>query len=190
MLAVTLGVPQANNLESGCHLIKLVVALAFFLPLGLSAQNPAQNDPWKPLAFLIGTWDASAKGNAGVASIGTYSFRPELGGHILARHSVAKSSSCKGPADFDCDHGDLLYLYPEGPGLKAIYFDNEGHTIHYDVTTPTPISVQFLSDATTPGPRFRLLYELNNSIMSGKFQMQMPGQTDWHSYLEWSGGKK
>jgi len=26
--------------------------------------------------------------------------------------------------------------------------------------------------------------------MSGKFQMQMPGQGGWKSYLEWSGAKK
>jgi hypothetical protein len=25
--------------------------------------------------------------------------------------------------------------------------------------------------------------------MAGKFQMQPPGQTEWRSYLEWSGGK-
>jgi uncharacterized protein YaiE (UPF0345 family) len=27
-------------------------------------------------------------------------------------------------------------------------------------------------------------------VMSGKFQMKMPGQPDWKTYLEWSGGKK
>jgi hypothetical protein len=31
---------------------------------------------------------------------------------------------------------------------------------------------------------------LKGAIMAGKFQMQMPGQTDWKSYLEWSGGRK
>jgi hypothetical protein len=41
-----------------------------------------------------------------------------------------------------------------------------------------------------PGPQFRLTYELKNSVLSGKFQMQMPGQSDWKSYLEWSGGKR
>jgi uncharacterized protein YaiE (UPF0345 family) len=46
--------------------------------------------------------------------------------------------------------------------LKAIYFDNEGHVV----------------------------YELNAAVMSGKFQMKMPGQPDWKTYLEWSGGKK
>ena len=91
---------------------------------------------------------------------------------------------------FDCEHGDLLYVYPEGPGLKAIYFDNEGHTIHYDVTVPEAGTAVFLSEAGQPGPQFRLMYVLKAGVMSGKFQMRMPGGTEWRSYLEWSGGKK
>jgi hypothetical protein len=83
-------------------------------------------------------------------------------------------------------------VFQNAPGqpLKAIYFDNEGHVIHYDVSTPTPAKVVFLSDTSTPGPQFRLTYELKDSVMSGKFQMQMPGQSEWKSYLEWSGPKK
>jgi hypothetical protein len=45
----------------------------------------------------------------------------ELRNHVLARHSA--SAGCKGPADFDCEHGDLLYLYQDAAGQppKAIY---------------------------------------------------------------------
>jgi hypothetical protein len=34
------------------------------------------------------------------------------------------------------------------------------------------------------------LYELKDGNMLGKFQMQMPGTSEWTSYLEWSGAKK
>jgi len=146
-------------------------------------------DAFASLHFLDGTWEAKAAGPAGVKAVGTYTFGPELAGHVYARHSTS-FAACRGPKTFDCEHGDLLYVYPEGAGLKAIYFDNEGHTIHYGVTTPTAASVEFLSDATSPGPRFRLVYELKDGVMSGRFQMQMPGATDWRSYLEWSGGRK
>ena len=157
-------------------------------PAATPAATPA--DPWASLAFLQGTWDAKAEGNAGAAASGSYTFRMELGNHILARHSA--TADCKGPSTFDCEHGDLLYVFQDGPGaaLKAIYFDNEGHVIHYDVTTPSPATVEFLSEASRPGPQFRLTYELKGGIMSGKFQMHMPGQTEWRSYLEWSGAKK
>lgn len=154
-----------------------------------SAPAPA-SDPWTTLAFLEGTWEAKAQGPAGASASGTYTFRPELANHILARHSTS-NAGCKGPASFDCEHGDLLYIYVDAPGqpLKAIYFDNEGHVLHYDVSTPTPATAIFLSDASHPGPQFRLVYERKGSVMSGKFQMHMPGQTEWKSYLEWSGTK-
>jgi hypothetical protein len=34
------------------------------------------------------------------------------------------------------------------------------------------------------------VYELKAAVMTGKFQMRMPGQSEWNSYLEWSGGKR
>lgn len=157
---------------------------------GAQSAPPSATDSWSDLAFLEGTWQAKATGDAGVTAMGTYSFKPELGDHILARHSTS-AAGCKGPATFDCEHGDLLYIYRDAPGqpLKAIYFDNEGHVIHYDVSTPTPATAIFLSDGSQPGPQFRLSYELKGVVMAGKFQMRMPGQTEWKSYLEWSGPK-
>lgn len=171
--------------------MKLLLAVALTM-LGVQfAAAQTQPDPWKDLAFLEGTWEAKAQGSAGVNTSGAYTFRLELGGHIMARHSTTEAG-CKGPSSFDCDHGDLLYVYTDAPGrpLKAIYFDNEGHVIHYAVSTPSPMSVIFLSDSSTPGPQFRLVYEKKDAIMSGKFQVHMPGQTEWKSYLEWSGAKR
>ena len=162
--------------------MKILSALCLFLTLPLLAQNaPAGSDAFKALEFLQGTWEAKASG--------TYTFKPELGGHIFARHSTS-NAGCKGPATFDCEHGDLLYVYEDAPGqpLKAIYFDNEGHVIHYDVSTPDATTAVFVSSG--PGPKFQLVYTLKAGVMAGKFQMQMLGQTEWKSYLEWSGAKK
>ncbi len=159
----------------------------------LCAQTAAApvNDPWKPFQFLIGSWEAKTQGGAAKAeAAGSYIFQPELKGHVLARHS--STASCKAPDAFDCEHGDLLYIYVDGPGqpYKAIYFDDEGHVLHYLVTLPTATSVMFLTDGSTPGPQFRLSYELKDGTMFGKFQGKMPGQADFQSYLEWSGKKK
>jgi hypothetical protein len=165
-----------------------LVAAACFCASGSSAQT----DAWKQLRFLIGTWDAKTLGgSAGAASSGTYSFQLELRDHILARHT-SSSAGCKGPASFDCEHGDLLYVYQDAPSqpYKAIYFDNEGHVIHYDVSIPSPSNVVFLSSSSQPGPKYRLSYELKGSTMVGKFQMRAPGQAEFTSYLEWSGEKK
>jgi len=172
--------------------MKRIAVFAAIATTLLSAQTgPAGNDQGNALHFLEGTWEAKTQGGTSAANVtGTYIFRRELAGHILARHSSA--AGCKAPADFDCEHGDLLYVYQDMPGqpLKAIYFDNEGHVIHYTVSTPAPSSAVFLSDPSLPGPQFRLVYELKGALMSGKFQIRMPGKAEWTSYLEWSGAKK
>ena len=111
----------------------------------------------------------------------SYSFRLELRDRVLARHS--RSGACASPEDFDCQHSDI---YPSGNGqaLEAIYFDNEGHVTHYDVSTPKAGTAVFLSNVVQPGPQYRLSYELVNGVMSGEFQLRMPGQTEYTSYLD------
>jgi hypothetical protein len=123
--------------------------------------------------------------------VGTYTFNPELKHHVLVRHS-GSPAACKGPRNYDCGHSDLLYVYeePENQSLKAIYFDNEGHVIHCEVSAPNSTTVIFSSEQSPSGPQFRLIYELEDAVMSGKFQIRGPGQAEWNSYLEWSGAKK
>jgi hypothetical protein len=169
-------------------MLKNFIAAILFSAAVLPAQNSSA--PWKPFEFLIGTWEAKTLGgSAGAVGSGTYTFQTELKDHVLARHST--NSGCKGPVDFDCLHGDLLYVYQDAPGraYKAIYFDNEGHVIHYEVSTPSPATAVFLSPQAQPGPQYRLSYELKGAVMYGKFQMRMPGATGFKSYLEWSGKK-
>lgn len=170
----------------------LCFVLAALSCLSAAAQTPVTPtpDPFASLSFLEGTWDAEVRNNASVKASGRYTFARELDGHILARHSTS-DSNCKAPANFDCAHGDLLYVFPDlqGSPLKAIYFDNEGHVIHYNVSTSTPTSAVFLSEPG-PGPRFRLTYALAAGVMTGTFQIQMPGQSDWRTYLEWSGSRR
>jgi hypothetical protein len=170
-------------------------ALALLAALGLLAQTPVQTpakaDPWAGVRFLIGSWEAKTTGGVAQAQVSAgYSFRLELRDHVLARHS--RSGVCAAPEDFDCQHSDLLYIYPaaNGRAFEAIYFDNEGHVIHYDVSTPKAGTAVFLSDASQPGPQYRLSYELADGALTGKFELKMPGHTDFLSYLEWSGKRR
>src|SRR5208283_4557544 len=156
-----------------------------------SAQPPAQNptpastkaDPWAGVRFLLGLWEAKTTGGVAQAQVSTsYSFRMELRDHLMARHS--RSGACSAPDDFDCQHSDLLYIYlaANGQSLEAIYFDNEGHVIHYGVTTPKLGTVVFLSDPALPGPQYRLSYTFLDGVMSGQFEMKTPGQMEFTSY--------
>jgi hypothetical protein len=175
--------------------MKRFIAAAFLMGLALAQYHQALSaptDPWKALAFLEGTWDAHTQGgSAGAQGSGTYIFKPELKHHVLVRSSSV-SAACSGPKSFDCEHSDVLYVYQEAQiqPLKAIYFDNEGHVIHYTVSTPDSTTAMFISEPSPSGPQFRLVYELKDALMSGKFQMRMPGQAEWKSYLEWTGAKK
>jgi hypothetical protein len=93
--------------------MKHLAATVLLFTGGLLAQKPSS--PWKPFEFLIGTWEAKTTGGSASASgSGRYTFQTEMKDHILARHST--NSGCKGPADFDCLHGDLLYIYQDAPG--------------------------------------------------------------------------
>jgi hypothetical protein len=155
------------------------------------AHVPAKADPWAGIRFLLGSWGAkTTAGMAQAEASAGYAFRLELRDHVMARHT--RSGACIAPDDFDCRHSDLLYIYPTANGLalQAIYFDNEGHVIHYDVSTPKPGTVIFLSDPAQPGPQFRLSYELHDGEMSGKFELKMPGQAEFMSYLEWDGKRE
>ena len=160
-------------------------------PVQTPAQTPVKSDPWTALRFLIGSWEAKTAGGVAQAQASAgYSFRLELRDHLLARHS--RSGACIAPDDFNCQHNDLLYIYPSagGKAFEAIYFDNEGHIIHYDVSTPKAGTAVFLSDASQPGPQYRLSYELTDGALTGKFELKMPGQPDFQSYLEWSGKQR
>ncbi len=174
-------------------LFKVIASVVLFSS-SLLAQTPQSRapgaDPFRSLAFLEGTWDANVQNNDAIKLAGRYTFDRELQGHVLARHAT-NDPGCKAPTSFDCSHSDLLYIFQEmpGSGLKADYFDSEGHVIHYDLTTPTPTSVVFLS-TPGPGPQFKLSYELSGNVMTGRFQMHMPGQGEWRTYLEWSGSRK
>jgi hypothetical protein len=161
--------------------------LLLICPLPIQAQPP---DPFAGLKFLLGTWEAktAATGSAAATVLGTYTFQTDLGGTVITR--TGSLDSCKGPASFDCQHHDSLTIYRDmgDPVLHALYADNEGHVLHYNISTPDATTVVFLT--TAPGPKFRLTYHLEGGVMSGKFQMEPPGATEFKSYLEWSGTKR
>lgn len=166
----------------------LLTISAFAQPTQTAPTSP--NGLWERLHLLIGTWKAETtpQGTAKAQALGTYTFQYDLNGNVITRAS--STDTCKGPANFDCQHHDTLTIYRDAgdPTPHAFYADSEGHVIHYDITTPDASTVILLSN--TPGPRFRLVYHLENNIMSGKFQFAPPGSPDFKSYLEWSGGRQ
>ncbi len=182
----------------------LLCAALVLLPSVTAAQVDAKPTPGAPapastgvpvpllslqtLQFLQGTWTATTRD--GRTSLGTYSFVPELNGHVLARQSVV-DPNCDPKGHAACGRRDLFYIYQESPGapLQAISFDSEGHVIRYTITLSAEAStstlgrrdfVVFDSDPTQLGPRVRLRYEHNidtqtgREVLNGAFELLQP----------------
>jgi hypothetical protein len=65
----------------------------------------------------------------------------------------------------------IVYSDMRGTPSKAIYFDNEGHTINYTVSYADK-SIVLTSDKQPNLPVFRLTYTLNDGgSISVKFEM-------------------
>ncbi|WP_147451976.1 hypothetical protein [Corallococcus sp. CA041A] len=131
----------------------------------------------KPFSFLMGTWDAEGGGTPG-ASAGTFTFQPDVQGHVLIRRNESSTPGGR--------HEDLMVLYPGAPGaVRASYFDNEGHVIQYSARAESsPASAEFVTDEAAGTPRFRLSYLLNtDGTLNVKFEIAPPG-AGFRTYLE------
>ena len=132
-----------------------ILTLALLAALATGAHGAAP-DPWERLRFLLGEWSGTGTGEPGLGS-GAATFTLELDGKILVRHSRADY-----PATATAEaiaHRDLMVVYPGTSDslFRAIYWDNEGHVIQYNVLAPAPGGhAVFDSDGPASGPRFRL----------------------------------
>jgi hypothetical protein len=134
----------------------MFAVLAF--PQSALPQSTPKN-AWADWNFLIGYWPAVQGGGApGQASSGSFSVLADLGGKFLVQKSHSEYPATNGrPATL---HDDLMIIYPEAGATKGVYFDNEGHVIHYDAELSADKKrVIFLSDKAAGMPQFRLTYE-------------------------------
>lgn len=118
-------------------------------------------NPWDRLTFLIGSWSSPVSGQPGEGVSGTATFSYSLDRKIIIRNSRAEFAPEPGK-EKGLVHEDLLVIYqlPGESRLRAIYFDNESHIIHYTLSFPEKQpAVIFDSEATATSPRARLVYE-------------------------------
>jgi len=135
-------------------------------------------NPWDQLEFLIGSWSSPVSGQPGEGVSGTATFYYSLDRKIIIRNSRAEFAPEPGEGR-GLVHEDLLVIYQQ-PGesrLRAIYFDNESHIIHYILSFPEKQrAVIFDSEATAASPRARLVYEeASDGSLVTEFFVAPPG---------------
>lgn len=161
-------------------------ALAAFIisASAIFAQSAAPDHAavrFKPIEFLFGNWIAQGGGASAGQGSGGFSFEPQINKQIVIRKNFAEYTA--GP-EAGTRHDDLMIIFNENDSLHAIYFDSEGHVIRYAVKAPSPDVAVFESDATKPGPKYRLTYSLRGAELNGKFEVNDK------IYLNWSSVRK
>lgn len=114
---------------------------------------------------------------------GSFTFSLDLDGNVLVRKRSTSFPDSKDRPAFT--HFDWTFHYQEMDGKHAIYFDNEGHTIHYEIENKQDELV--LTSPVIPGaPRFRFTYiKKSASELLMRFEMTPPGKTnEFLVYLE------
>ncbi len=167
-------------------LISIAVVLMLLTGSTVLATEPAQLEP---LAFLIGEWPASGAGQPGVGS-GSAIFARGLQDRVIVRTSYSELPGAAGQPGSRHDDLMIIYAMPER-GIRADYYDNEGHVIRYVVQTPAPGRAVFLSEAAGGEARFRLSYALEaTGGLKGEFAIAPPGAPDaFKPYLSWESRK-
>jgi hypothetical protein len=168
-------------------LLKLVLA-AGILTLWVSfasAQQAAKPANWDAWQFLLGEWEGEGGGSPGQGT-GGFTFSLDLQKRILVRKNRADYPATeKQPA---YSHEDLMVIYQDaGQPVRAVYFDNEGHVIHYTVEfSPDQNSVIFTSEAKSSEPRYRLTYaKASPKSVTIKFEIALPDKpSEFKPYIQ------
>ena len=166
----------------------VLVLLAFSAALD-SQANPqssgavggpqAKADEWGAFRFLLGDWVGEGSGQPGEGS-GTFSFRFDLENKVLVRRDHSEYPAAQGRPAIVHDGLMIVYPRPGHDGVVAIYFDNEGHVIQYQVGVEREgNTVVFVSEPAAAAPRFRLSYDrMTNDTVNVEFEIAPPGQPD------------
>ena len=148
--------------------------LSFALVATLSICYSQNVPDWNKWSWLIGNWIGEGGGQPGQGN-GTFSFSFDLDKNILVRKSHSEyPSTAKNPKTI---HDDLMIIYinQNGEPDRAVYFDNEKHTIFYSVTF-SDNSIILTSEKSDNSPIFRLVYsKLDKDTVNIRFEMSQDG---------------
>ena len=141
-----------------------------------------QNGNWDKWSRLIGEWKGEGSGQPDQGG-GTFSFAFNLDKKVIERKSHSEYPATNNKPLIIHDDLMIVYLdFTKNPS-KAIYFDNEGHTINYNISY-SDFSIVMTSDKIPNAPVFRLTYTLlDNETVNTKFEISNEGDK-FMTYIE------
>jgi hypothetical protein len=153
-----------------------------FVPPALQTPAP-RPDTFAALRLLEGEWVGEGSGQPGEGR-GGCTFRFELDGKAFVRRNWADYPATQDRPAFR--HDDLLVGSATPAGIRAVYWDSEGHRIDYTVSSPEAGVVVFLGDVQAGAPRFRLTYrQTGKDALSLAFDIAPPGQPEaFKAYIQ------
>ena len=165
-------------LNKGSIAVSVLAISVLFVFVTLNAQEPQQSVNWQHWEFLLGEWVGEGGANATDQATGASKFYLDLDSTILIRESYADyPASNERPA---YSHKDKMIIFQQSSTTKAIYFDNEGHVIDYDVRFSDDFdTVTFVSEISPDAPRFRLTYTREKEErLKLEFEIAPPGKPE------------
>ena len=160
--------------------IFIIITLACFNFIGFAQQKP----DWQKWSWLVGEWQGEGSGQPGQGT-GTFTFSFDLDRNILVRKNHTEIPANQGNPKLI--HDDLMIIYADSEGNpgRAVYFDNEGHTIFYTISY-SENAIILTSDKTDNMPIFRLTY---NKIDDEKTNIQFAMSKDGSVFINYLEGK-
>jgi hypothetical protein len=150
----------------------LLTLIACFV---LAVIGYAQQNKWDNWDWLLGEWQGEGSGQPGQGD-GTFSFAFDSGKNNIVRKSHTEFPATANNPAFVHDDLMIVYLDYTGNPTKAIYFDDEGHTINYSISYAEK-TITFLSEKIPNVPIFRLTYILlDDETVNIKFEISMDGE--------------
>lgn len=158
----------------------IVVLLLLALVVPAFAGTSQQRSSFDSVAFLLGEWRPASH-----AKTPDTVFHAALDGQIIVRETRNFLKRGDGPAS----QRDLLVIYKDDSGehLRAVYFDEDGRTIHYSVAATGRNEVTFVSDGISGRPRYRLSYKLDpDETLRAKLDVAAPYEATFRTYQRWT----
>jgi hypothetical protein len=148
---------------------------------GQSAAAGEGDRVWQALRPLAGDWTGTGGGGEpGEVSASGLSFTYELHERVLVRKSFTAFRATASRAAFE--HDDFTVIYPGEGGAppRALYLDDEGHSIEYTLSVSGDgKKIECLSALRPDRPRFRLTYVFTApDELKMRFEIAPPGQPE------------